>query len=63
MPAAALDLGRADLVMSPQKIAEALQVLAEGNSSAVVPPGASGEESVLGVAPHARDIHDLADPA
>ena len=30
MPAAALDLGRADVMMSPQKIAQALQVLAEG---------------------------------
>jgi len=29
MPAAALDIGRADVMMSPQKIAQALQVLAE----------------------------------
>lgn len=32
MPAAALDLGRADLFMSPQKIAAALQVLVEASS-------------------------------
>lgn len=29
MPAAALDLGRADVMMSPRKIAEALQVFAD----------------------------------
>lgn len=29
MPAAALDLGRADVMMSPHKIAQALQILAE----------------------------------
>jgi hypothetical protein len=29
MPAAALDLGRADVMVSPQKIAQALQMLAE----------------------------------
>lgn len=32
MPAAAIGLGRADIVFSPRKIAEALQVLAEGST-------------------------------
>ncbi len=32
MPAAAIDLGRADIVFSPRKIAEALQVLAENST-------------------------------
>ena len=32
MPAAALDLGRADLVMSPRKIAETLELLSEMRS-------------------------------
>lgn len=30
MPAAALDQGHADVILSPQKIAQALQVLAAG---------------------------------
>jgi CheB methylesterase len=65
MPAAALDLGRADLAMSPQRMAEALQVLAEGSLSPIGPPGASWEEIRLGRGPsrERRSMTVSADPA
>jgi len=39
MPAAAIDLGRADLTMSPSRIAEALQLLTETGLTAMADPG------------------------